>query len=70
MDIKKGIDRQVIKMKLDNSPLFDVAINEFEEMSFQMEMDIATLNDAIFNYLSVSRRYNDNNKIVNVPHIH
>ena len=56
-------------MKLDNSPLLELAIKEFEEMSFDMEMDIAVLDDAIVNHITVSRRYGDE-KIIDIPHIH
>lgn len=70
IDIKKGVDRQLIRMKLDKSPLLSMAIKDFEEMSFEIEMDITTLDEAVFNYLTVSRRYSNDNEIINIPHIH
>lgn len=70
IDIKKGVDRQLTRMRLDKTPLLELAIKDFEEMAFEIEMDISTLDEAVFNYLTVSRRYGNDNEIINIPHIH
>lgn len=58
---KAGIDKKLKSNK------------ELEEISWDLELDIAILEETIANYLTVSRRYyrcNEDNNIQDVPHVH
>ena len=59
--VKAGVDKKAKSNK------------ELEQMSWDLELDIAILDEAIANYLTVSRRYyrcNEENNIEDVPHVH
>ena len=51
----------------------NLAIRQFEELSWDLELDIYELDDIIANHMTVSRRYagcKDVEYIDNVPHLH
>ena len=51
----------------------NLAIRQFEELSWDLELDIYELDDIVANHMIVSRRYTgckDVEYIDNVPHLH
>ena len=71
--VKAGVDNQLKEMRKSKDPNMNLAIRQFEELSWDLELDIYELDDIVANHMTVSRRYTgckDVEYIDNVPHLH